>query len=402
LEGDPAAGTRLWQRLGRAHALAYDGDSFLNAIERSLELADLPEERAVIYASLAYEGALRGGMWRNRPPIEEMDEWTRKALAGVQEGSEAHAKALVARAFWGLGSAVEDARRATEIARALDLVDLECAALDGLGVAAFRSGDFERAHELETQRFGLLERITSPDVVHDVYISTIPTSCATGRFDEARRLADELHEVVEDLTPHHRLHGVACRLEIAELAGEWEDIRGLEDVTRDAVAKNRDTPCVRDARSLLLCAIAREIHGEPGAAAALEELAAEVESQGHGTALEAPRARLALLRGDLSRLPQVLSDKDWQVRQSWFALPTAATRLDVLAVLGDADVVGTAARTLAPEGSYVEPFALRARAIVHDDDALLARAAERFAALRLDWHAEQTARLAELRKIACT
>jgi hypothetical protein len=40
--------------------------------------------------------------------------------------------------------------------------------------------------------------------------------------------------------------------------------------------------------------------------------------------------------------------------------------------------------------AYLEPFALRALAIVHDDNALLGQALEQFAALELDWHAAQT------------
>ena len=52
----------------------------------------------------------------------------------------------------------------------------------------------------------------------------------------------------------------------------------------------------------------------------------------------------------------------------------------------------------APRGSYVEPFALRARALARDDDALLAQADERIGALKLDWHAAQTDSYIRLRK----
>jgi hypothetical protein len=55
--------------------------------------------------------------------------------------------------------------------------------------------------------------------VHDLYLSTIPTAAATGRLDESRRLADELVDVVADLTPHHRLHAAAILIEGDELEG---------------------------------------------------------------------------------------------------------------------------------------------------------------------------------------
>ena len=41
-------------------------------------------------------------------------------------------------------------------------------------------------------------------------------------------------------------------------------------------------------------------------------------------------------------------------------------------------------------GTYLEPFALRALGIVREDASLLERAAERFEALGLDWHAART------------
>jgi class 3 adenylate cyclase len=47
-----------------------------------------------------------------------------------------------------------------------------------------------------------------------------------------------------------------------------------------------------------------------------------------------------------------------------------------------------------------EPFALRAQAIVTEDEALLAQAHDRFNAMRLDWHLAQTHALVELRKQA--
>ena len=54
------------------------------------------------------------------------------------------------------------------------------------------------------------------------------------------------------------------------------------------------------------------------------------------------------------------------------------------------DRVERLAARLLQEGTYVEPFALRALGIVRQDDELLARGHERFAALGLVWHAAQT------------
>lgn len=69
----------------------------------------------------------------------------------------------------------------------------------------------------------------------------------------------------------------------------------------------------------------------------------------------------------------------------------------MFAILGSAaDVEGS----FAPPGSYVEPFAIRALGVVREDEALLSDADRRFRALGLDWHADQTSHLIELRKTA--
>ena len=66
-----------------------------------------------------------------------------------------------------------------------------------------------------------------------------------------------------------------------------------------------------------------------------------------------------------------------------------STRLDGLAAIRDERVEEEAARFL-QQGSYVEPFALRALGIVRKDERLIQQADERFAVLGLEWHRSQT------------
>ena len=388
---------RLWRQIARAHGLNYDGDALMHAFERALESTDDERERAEAYAELAFESTLRSGMWRQRPSHEVMDEWTTRALAGVEPRSREHVKALVARAFDVFLNSAESAALALEIAEELGDAALQSSARDAAGVTAFRAGRFEEAYELESSRFGLRGELGDPDLVHDLYLSTVPTAAATGRLAEARKLTRELGEVVADLTPHHRLHGVAMLLEIEELEGTWDAVIRREAATLAAVERNRDTPCVRNARSLLLCAVAREVRGDAKRSRELEALADELQLEGHGAATGTPRARLAIARGRLDLLEELFTDDEWHTRQSWFILPAAAARLDVLAVLGDAPEIE---QSFAPPRSYVEPFALRALGLARADEALLSEADGRFRALSLDWHADQTPRLADLRKTA--
>jgi class 3 adenylate cyclase/tetratricopeptide (TPR) repeat protein len=400
LEPDREAQARLWRRIGRAYALQYDGESFMSAMERALELSRDPRQRSETYAEVAFEAAMRSGMWKRRPPRELMDSWTTRALEAVEYGTAPHVKVLISRAFWGFPEAKESAILAADLAEQLGDVGLRSSALDARGVEAFRVGDFQSAHTWETRRFDFLTELTDPDLIHDLYLSTIPTAAAIGKLDEARRLAEALEQHVVQLTPHHRVHGIASILEVDELVGDWDSVAALEARTEQIVNENRDTPCVRNARSLLVCAIANELQGRPDRARELEQAAAELQNEGYGSTLATPRARIALARGELERLEELLADEEWLQRQTWFSLPTAATRLDVLTVIGTASDVDDAAERVGRPQSYLEPFAIRARGVVHEDEELLTHAHELFQALGLDWHAAQTEVLRGLRKAA--
>ncbi len=389
---------RLWRRVGRAHALRYDGDNFIKAMQTALELVDNPRQRSETYAELTFEGAMRSGMWQSRLDRQSKEDWSARALTDVEYGSPPHVKALIARAFWALPDADECAVLSAELAEKLGDVELRSAAFDARAGAAFRVGDYSGAHTWAMRRFDFLPELSNPDLIHDTYLSAIPTAAALGRIRESRRLAQELEDVVKELTPHHRVHGIACVLEVEELGGNWDRIAALEAETERTVEENRETPCVRNARSLLLCALANELGGRTDRARELESAADEFPNVGFGATLGTPRARLALARAEFDRLEELLDDAEWMQRQIWFSLPAAAAQLDSLAVIRSAADVEAGAERLGRPKTYLEPFALRALGIVHEDEALLARAHEAFLAMRLDWHAAQTERLRSLRK----
>jgi class 3 adenylate cyclase len=387
---------QIWRRIGQAHALNFNGEAFVDAMQQSLALTDDGYERADIYGDLAFQTAMRSGMWQSRPAIELMDEWTSHAITDARPGSPTQVRGLLGRAVWGLApNEPELIEEAGALAEELGDLELRSYAWDVRAVAAFRRGDFDAAHLWEARRFDLLDELTDLDHVHDMHVSFIPACAAIGRIREARRLAEDNDRLVENLTPHHRLHGIAGLLEVEELAGEWERIRELEPRVEEAVEANRATPCVRNARSLILAAVAAEIVGDTSRSRELEAQADEQEGEGYGLTFTGPRARLALAREDLETLERMLPDVDWFRRQTWFALPAAAARLDALAVIGTEESIREEG-LLQPKG-YLEPFMLRALGIVRGEEALLADAARKFQAMRLDWHAAQTASLRELR-----
>jgi hypothetical protein len=196
--------------------------------------------------------------------------------------------------------------------------------------------------------------------------------------------------VVEPLSPHHRLHGVAIPLEVHELCGEWDLIAAGADRTATVVDANLSTPCIRNARSLLVTALALAYTGDSQGATSVEGRAEEVATEGYDFILAAPRARLALVRGEADLAARLVPPFDDQHIKTWFALPTATARLDALAAARYRDALEHEAPQFLRPGIYLEPFALRALGLVREDEDLITRAIERFDAMKLDWHADQT------------
>jgi hypothetical protein len=256
---------------------------------------------------------------------------------------------------------------------------------------AFEQLRFDEASALARRRFDFLPEISDPDHILGVYEAAIPALAGLSDLDEAARLARAHLELSRTLTPHHRIHGVALVLEVQELAGDWETIRGSSGEVEDAVAANMVTPCRRNPRSLLVCAAAHAEAGNDDEAVRLERAADACGMEDSGSGLAGPRLRLALLRGDLDTVERLLTASP---RFGFFFGPASiAARLDALVALHDRERIEQEAPPLLRRGTYTEPFARRALGIARDDEGLIDEALSRFAALGLDWYAAQTSSL---------
>jgi hypothetical protein len=300
--------------------------------------------------------------------------------------------ALIARARWNPKDGARAAVEASAIAEALDDADLRSAAWDSRGVVAFVAGEFDHGRAWAERRFELLDRISDPDLRADIHAAPISGCIWSGRFREARRLARAHDEIVATLTPHHRLHGVSIEIEVEELLGRWDRVRGLRDRAETAVAANLETPCVRNPRVLLVEALASELDGDRATSERLEERALELWMDGYGFTLDTPRLRLALARGDLAAVDELLArpetEHGWH--RGWFVFANVAARLDALAALGRVEEVEAEAPQHARRQNYLRPFALRALGRVRRDEALVAQARAEFTALGLEWFAAST------------
>ncbi|TMC48425.1 MAG: hypothetical protein E6J14_11780 [Chloroflexi bacterium] len=387
----------LWRLIGRAQALKYDGVAFVDALNHALELTDDPRLRGELYSEVVFQSSIRGGMWRDAADARSRDEdWIRRALELTALESAAHVRALIARAYF-TNDAVA-AGEACVAAERLGDLELECHAWAAREESAFAVGQYEEALEWARHCHDNIARISDPDHRHDILEDLIQCLEAVGQLAQARPLVAECEQICMTLSAHHRLHGAAMWLELEDLCAGWPAIVQRRPVTEAAVRANQATPCVRNARSLLLTALGCGHAGDLASAATLEAEADAFGARGFGLTLDGPRIRLALVHGDLARVERLLAESAHLPRSGWNSLSGTIACLDGFAALRDrAGVEGEAARHLR-SGTLLEPFAQRALGLVRDDGSLIEQAFARFEAMGLAWYAAETRRLAGVRE----
>jgi class 3 adenylate cyclase/tetratricopeptide (TPR) repeat protein len=386
LEPDPSEQAWLWEEIGHANVLKFDGEAFRNAMETAIELAGPSAER---YTELALQTARRTGMWQKPPDRELVDLWIERALELAPEGSPTHAKALAAVALWRKDEAA--ARNLYTTAVRLGDVALRSSALAALADVAWSAEDVEQARAWVQERLALLPELTDPDDRHFAYMSAVAVDLATGRLSEAARSSMLLTEMVEGLTPHHRVHGFHMRIYVDTLAGRWAVVRGMTKRSEEAVEANAATPCTANYTVLLSLAVASEHCGDDAEARRLE---AHAHTYLHRRRIPEPAdVRLALARNDLAQL-RLMLDSPSLGTQRPFVFDGAAARLDALVALGERERIESEAPQWVREGTYIAPFALRALGVARNDSRLLHEAATRFAAMGLEWDAGRTGNLA--------
>jgi hypothetical protein len=183
---------------------------------------------------------------------------------------------------------------------------------------------------------------------------------------------------------------VALAVELEEVTGDWEAIRTLIPRTRAAVEENLATPCVRNSRSLLVCAAACAALGDDVQSRTLEGEARALSAEGYDAMLDGPRIRLALNRGDLRTLRDLVAHPRIQRQRIWFYTAAVTSYLDALASLGDSERVEADAPQFLEPRSVIAPFALRALGMVRGDRSLLQKAADLFESLGFERQAANT------------
>jgi class 3 adenylate cyclase len=390
LETDAHEQAGIWQRIGQACALKYDGQGFYQAMQKALERGG---PSADVYADLAVQTNLRAGMWVQQPDMTLVDGWIQQALDLAEEGSLAQGRALTALSYSDDQSVAESAARSVmAIAERLGEPGLRCIVLANLAWWPLVARDFDRACALTDEVMALLPGLPNPDVCSTALMGAFFTYLKSGRLNQAAAASAQATETNAGLTPHHRVHAAAWQLILASVTGRWDEVRARASEAEQVVAANlaAATPCCLDVSILLNCAAGRAQAGDEDEARRLEAKADGLGMEGgrwYQGWFEPPRIRLALARHDVGKLAELTSPEfDWE----WEPVPTY---LDALAALGDRERIEAEAPKWLQQGTLAEPFALRTLGIARDDQALLRQALERFEAMGISWHAQQTRHL---------
>ena len=99
LETDSAARGEIWQEIGRASVLYFDGKGFTAAMEHAIAVAHDDGALAELYAELAFQTIARAGMWGTAPRSDLVQTWVERALELAAPQTAARAKALIARCY---------------------------------------------------------------------------------------------------------------------------------------------------------------------------------------------------------------------------------------------------------------------------------------------------------------
>jgi class 3 adenylate cyclase len=385
LESEPAEQGVLWYEIGRASALRYDGEGFVAAMERSVELGG---PAADVYAELGFQTVQRAGMWQTPPDWSMVGGWVEKALELATAETPARAKALVARSYVPVNDE-EAARQALELADRLGDPGLRQRALTALVFATWYVGDYERAVATLEQTQALLPELRDPDQRANVDYGGTWVLVGARRFEEARRAVERLEDTVQGLTPHHRLHGLGNRVRLESLLGNWDAVSLLEPQIYERVEANLATPCPMNVETFLSAAAAATYAGHDEDSRRLEQRADEIGMPGYGIHHDPSHIQLALARCDLEQLRRLVDNFDAEGLEPW-AYRNRSALFDALAALGERDRIEADAPAWIEQNSYATPFALRALGLVREDETLVAQAAEKFAAMGLAWHAQRT------------
>ncbi|MEO7118435.1 MAG: adenylate/guanylate cyclase domain-containing protein, partial [Candidatus Limnocylindrales bacterium] len=270
--------------LGEAHLFGFWGDRAWAAL-RDAALARAegdPDDRHGIarLCAEALETPTRWGGMSRQPSGAEAKLLLDLGLESAGEAdSQELARLLVIRSMWprvfgdhdtpeaGFVAARTTGEQAVEMADRLALPDLTSAAIDCVGSYWLARGRYAEMATLIARRLTLVDRLSDPREVEDVFAMAAWVSLHRGRYRDAFGYADEGVRRTVDVAPTIALHSLEWRALARFELGDWDGLfRDLEQCRELAPRREDASRAGFRRRPWAAAALVREIQGEPAAA----------------------------------------------------------------------------------------------------------------------------------------
>ena len=153
------------------------------------------------------------------------------------------------------------------------------------------AGRFDEALEWVQRPLDFVDELNDPERVVEVYEATVPVDVILGRFKAARAMSD-LHagRDAAALSPTTGCTASPSGPSWRSWAASGRPCADMTPRIEQTVAENLQTPCVRNERSLLICAAASRILGDIAESERLEAKAESLGMEGYDQSYSSRRA----------------------------------------------------------------------------------------------------------------
>ncbi len=402
------------EALGLCALWDYRGDdawrNLSQAVDERLAAGEHGESLAMLCARAVEPPTRWPASMAAAPDQADVARYVEIGLENAAEAGEARVRLLLARSLWvfafGRDGYTDDqanaARQAAEeafaLAEALGRDDLASAALDGEMSIEFILGLHGRTWPVVERRLAIVDRMTDPWELGDAFQTGADTALAIGRYDDARRLANEGYERARG-GPDVWRAGLAWRAIARFKLGDWDGALEDFDQMEAARATTRFGSVGYFTLTMWSCvALLHELRGESVAADRLVARAV-AEIPGTVTIRRLPwLARIAAHRGSDEAFERI-EESQSTVGRDMAKGAILEALCDVIAELGRWELAGGAtadARAFAERALLLalplHADRLEGRAALARGDAsgaidALARARDGFTALGASWEA---------------
>jgi class 3 adenylate cyclase/tetratricopeptide (TPR) repeat protein len=244
----PVEKARALESRGRAEHAVAQGDlawrSYTAAVDTLVEGGSTDSAWIADLCSLALATAVRwAGTMSRVPPEEEASRYLELGLAHLPDGDSAErARLLTAQAFWAHGFPATTAEHAdpervrrtalaaAEMAERVGRPDLAVAALDAVQHALQRLHRYSDAYDTCARRAELAQTAGDLNELGDSYAVWVWNAVYLGALRDARRIADEASERLDESVHMERAHTLSWSVLASYLLGDWD--RALADFDR--------------------------------------------------------------------------------------------------------------------------------------------------------------------------